>query len=307
MYKFLLCAAVVAALGVSGCHPVSGPHSSNPYILSVVCEEPHPETGRVVVHVELDARLFGVLFLYRGEDLISINVILSTGEIDLGVVPPGIYKVVLQGFNRDTVELITEAECMFDPVDGPPPPPTEVCDNGVDDDGDGLIDAADPDCAAPPPPPPPTPTVTCNANEEGGAVVVISFNGYEGSVTLVRSDDADDPILVTDGDSVLEVPLKPGRYTFELRDESGVAFSPPIFCEVIIPDDDDDHDDNSLCNREDLSECEARICALEDHNAKYVVQHKDGKGRVHQIIVSWHALRAHICVHGDELGVAVPR
>lgn len=30
---------------------------------------------------------------------------------------------------------------------------TENCTNGVDDDGDGLIDAADPDCAPPPPPP----------------------------------------------------------------------------------------------------------------------------------------------------------
>ncbi|MGH3105242.1 MAG: hypothetical protein ACRDN6_14220 [Gaiellaceae bacterium] len=28
----------------------------------------------------------------------------------------------------------------------------EDCDNGIDDDGDGLIDAADPDCAPPPPP-----------------------------------------------------------------------------------------------------------------------------------------------------------
>jgi hypothetical protein len=30
---------------------------------------------------------------------------------------------------------------------------TENCTNGLDDDGDGLIDAADPDCAPPPPPP----------------------------------------------------------------------------------------------------------------------------------------------------------
>jgi len=295
MYKFLLCAAMVAAIGVSGCHPVSGPHHS--HVLNVVCEEPHPETGRVVVFVELDAQLFGVLFLYRGEDLISINVILSTGEIDLGVVPPGIYRVVLQGFNRDTIEFIAEVECMFDPVAG------EICDNGVDDDGDGLIDAADPDCATPPPPPPPGPTVTCNANEEGGAVVVIDLNGYEGSVTLVRADDLDNPILVTDGDSLLEVPLKPGDYTFELRNEASDVLA---YCEVHIPNG-DDHDDNSLCNREDLSECEVRICALEDHDAKYVVQHKDGKGHVHQIIVSWHALRAHVCVHGDEFGVAVPR
>src|SRR6185436_995373 len=27
------------------------------------------------------------------------------------------------------------------------PPPAEDCENGVDDDGDGLVDCADPDCA----------------------------------------------------------------------------------------------------------------------------------------------------------------
>lgn len=26
------------------------------------------------------------------------------------------------------------------------PPPTEICNNGTDDDGDGLIDSQDPDC-----------------------------------------------------------------------------------------------------------------------------------------------------------------
>jgi hypothetical protein len=30
--------------------------------------------------------------------------------------------------------------------------PEEICDDGVDNDGDGLIDTADPDCAGPPPP-----------------------------------------------------------------------------------------------------------------------------------------------------------
>jgi streptogramin lyase len=29
------------------------------------------------------------------------------------------------------------------------PPPQEICDNGIDDDGDGLVDTADPDCQTP--------------------------------------------------------------------------------------------------------------------------------------------------------------
>ena len=31
--------------------------------------------------------------------------------------------------------------------------PEEICDDGIDNDGDSLIDSADPDCAGPPPPP----------------------------------------------------------------------------------------------------------------------------------------------------------
>jgi hypothetical protein len=33
----------------------------------------------------------------------------------------------------------------------------EICDNKIDDDGDGFIDGADPDCQKPPPPPSGTP------------------------------------------------------------------------------------------------------------------------------------------------------
>jgi hypothetical protein len=36
----------------------------------------------------------------------------------------------------------------------PPPPPTEICNDGIDNDGDGDIDAADSDCPAPPVVPP---------------------------------------------------------------------------------------------------------------------------------------------------------
>ena len=42
----------------------------------------------------------------------------------------------------------------FDNSSPPPPPPAvEICDNGIDDDGDSLIDSQDPDCPSSPPPP----------------------------------------------------------------------------------------------------------------------------------------------------------
>lgn len=48
--------------------------------------------------------------------------------------------------------MIVFAECLKLTEDTGPTP-VEVCDDGIDNDGDMLIDAADPDCAGPPPPP----------------------------------------------------------------------------------------------------------------------------------------------------------
>ena len=50
---------------------------------------------------------------------------------------------------NDVVNAIDHLSCQ--PCHGgstpPPPPSQEICDNNVDDDGDGLVDGADPDCA----------------------------------------------------------------------------------------------------------------------------------------------------------------
>lgn len=43
--------------------------------------------------------------------------------------------------------LLSSNGCSASP---PPPPAQEICDNGLDDDGDGLIDCADPDCGSDP-------------------------------------------------------------------------------------------------------------------------------------------------------------
>lgn len=66
----------------------------------------------------------------------------------------GNYYVMIRAYSAYTGVTLT--------VDGvgaaPPPPPPEDCDNGIDDDGDGSTDCADPGCAADPvcvaPPPP---------------------------------------------------------------------------------------------------------------------------------------------------------
>ncbi len=68
----------------------------------------------------------------------------------------------------------------------PPPAPTEICDNGLDDDGDGLTDCADPDCAnfsdcAPPPSTCAAPTGLSARTGKGGREVTLSWNAASGA------------------------------------------------------------------------------------------------------------------------------
>ena len=63
------------------------------------------------------------------------------------------------------------------PVEDSGTPPVEQCTNGVDDDGDQLVDCADPDCAQNeaclPTPPPPPPAENCsNGKDDDGDELV---------------------------------------------------------------------------------------------------------------------------------------
>lgn len=52
--------------------------------------------------------------------------------------------------------------------------PPENCGNGIDDDGDGLIDAADPDCGSPPDNTPPTVDAGANASGTEGSAIALA-------------------------------------------------------------------------------------------------------------------------------------
>jgi len=70
---------------------------------------------------------------------------------------------------------------------GPPPPPAaEICNNAIDDDGDGLIDCADPDCAGDPICLP-LPLPTCN--EIGGDCILKGICDLEPDLECVASPD----------------------------------------------------------------------------------------------------------------------
>ncbi|MHC4908173.1 MAG: M12 family metallo-peptidase [Planctomycetota bacterium] len=72
-------------------------------------------------------------------------------------------------------------------------PPAEICDNGVDDDGDGLTDCADPDCASDP---------ACGGGSGSEAIVdCITYTTYGGPggtrhlrVTVSIIDDGGSPV-----------------------------------------------------------------------------------------------------------------
>jgi len=98
---------------------------------------------------------------------------------------------------------------------------TEICDNGVDDDGDGLIDAADPDCETGPPP--------TETSVSGAKYYDANANGQLDAGEAGLADwpiDYDDGTtsasVLTGADGTFSVTLAAGDYTFAER----VAGSP---------------------------------------------------------------------------------
>ena len=79
-------------------------------------------------------------------------------------------------------------ELLSSACDGTPPPPVqeEICDNGIDDDNDGLVDCADPDCGSfaactPPPSDCAAPTGLSARRGKGGRNVTFSWNAASGA------------------------------------------------------------------------------------------------------------------------------
>lgn len=96
-------------------------------------------------------------------------------------------------------------------------PPSEICNNGIDDDGDGLIDCFDPDCCTPacatnyynecPPP-------SCQFRPDSGALIFIQEWTYGNNWHEYNTPIVGD----IDGDGVPEVIGKKGPYVFPNRD-----------------------------------------------------------------------------------------
>jgi len=112
------------------------------------------------------------------------------GGCGLGT-PPPTPEICTDGVDNDGNSLIDCADpaCANDPACQQPPTP-EICTDGIDNDGNGLIDCADPACANDPAcqtPPPPTTTTfeaACNDGQD---------NDGDGAVDCADPDCVADP------------------------------------------------------------------------------------------------------------------
>ena len=84
----------------------------------------------------------------------------GTGTVDpasisircVGTPPPVTTEICNDGIDNDGNNLIDCADpaCTSDPACTPPPVTTEICNDGIDNDGNNLIDCADPACTSDP-------------------------------------------------------------------------------------------------------------------------------------------------------------
>jgi hypothetical protein len=157
------------------------------------------------------------------------------------------------GLDNDGDGLVDGADPGCADPDGFETSPALVCDNGLDDDGDGLVDTADPGCPDPTDPDESEPGVVCDDGQD---------NDGDGLTDLVdpgcadRSDDSEqDPLLAcddgqdNDGDTSVDL-ADPG--CTDPLDSS--ELDPLVAC-----DDGVDNDGDGLIDHPDDPGCESSL------------------------------------------------
>jgi hypothetical protein len=136
---------------VPGKTPTSNEEFATTTVSNTVPLNPGPDIGTAEVSCPEGTKVTGGGYEILGGD------ITGRGETQPWVDAPtdngwkvSIVTAVL-GDPGDDVSLTVYAICGA--LGDISPTPVEICDDGIDNDGDTLVDAADPDCAGPPPPP----------------------------------------------------------------------------------------------------------------------------------------------------------
>jgi hypothetical protein len=88
-------------------------------------------------------------FLTQGDSAVTINSSNPSSDDNLFLAVISITARATVSQENCTNGIDDDGDGLADAADPDcAPPPTEVCDNGIDDDGDNLVDRADPDCPA---------------------------------------------------------------------------------------------------------------------------------------------------------------
>ena len=329
MFTFrIVVLGLVALFGVAGCRnghrlPVPPP----PVYISVDVSVTNEATAIVS---NMPAHHYGLLYLDGA--MTALAIVLQNGNINMGVFQPGNYELCIEyflseegithylnGWREDAfprafvTDRSGERHCVsfvVNQLPDDPPPPKDTDGDGIPDDVDNCPLVANSDqldtdgngigdvCDEVPPVPVPF-SMVCNVNEDGGIVINFTFGDRTEPILLkvVRTAKPEcdveyegfDPILVEIGSaSFVDIPLPAGDYRFDVTEvDSDVVVTS---CETAIPckvDDGDDDDDDPLLPPN----------PGHDHCVRFLICHNG-----HTLMVPWHALKAHILIHGDTLG-----
>ena len=107
---------------------------------------------------------------------------------ELSPAQAGTYYVMIHGYSSYSGTTLTVS---YAGGDSEPPPPAEVCDDGLDNDGDGFIDCDDSDCAADLTCEAPTDSVHVGDLDGAGST---AGNRWDATVTIEAVDSAGSPV-----------------------------------------------------------------------------------------------------------------
>lgn len=281
MNRILSCLTAFLLLGLVGCggHGHHGP-VGNLYLTDVIVNE----DNSVTAVVSLPEYHYG--FLLLNDSLVALNVVVASGDVELGVFEPGEYTLCLELFVSPTgLDVLASAKHGFVPFENLTGV-TECIDFFVPElPGDPVDPPDDPPVDDPPPDDPPpfrNPKLLVRVNNDGAICVIIRLRDAE-SATLY--DVVADEETLIEEDTHLVLDRDCGEYAFELLlgEELIVRKEVAIVCPPNGPP--DDEDDPRLPPRP------------EDPRTRFLVCH-NGISK----LVPWPALKAHILVHGDSLG-----
>ena len=240
------------------------------------------EDNTVIATVNLPDYHYG--FLLLNDSLVALEVVVADGPVNLGVFEPGDYTLCIELFVSPSGQAKLDdywathkrshfTQPPFKDVTGH----TECCDFTV---FPLNVPPTDPPPTDPPPVDPPVgtnPKLKCRVNYDGAVVLIVKLRGY--GPVILRKIGADYEYLVEENFRHIVEDLDCGEHGYVLLDPETEEELDRCVISIPCPPDDPPEDP-------------------EDPKTRYFVCHNGT-----QLLVPWHALKAHLTLHGDTLGV----